>query len=114
MYFINLTDDFHKRYDMAKFIEFDGQAYDILMSYMIRKIKSFQVRGYYEVSGEESRPDLVSYYIYGRTMYWWVIMIYNDLLEADQVTLGLRIKYPAVKDIEELYFSLNNKSKTGI
>jgi len=114
MYFINLDDDFEERYDMSKFMYFDGTVFDVLMSFVVRKLKGFKVTGYYEVTGEEGRPDLVSYKIYGRTMFWWMIMIYNELSDPDQITLGLRLKYPSQDEIEDLYFTLNNQAKAGL
>ena len=36
-------------------------------------------------------------------------MIYNDLVDVDEVVSGLSIKYPSVLDIEDIFFKLKTK-----
>lgn len=116
MIFINLDaikeKDFDNRFDGEKFIPFSNNVYDILDSYFTRKVKTLPVWGKTSVKGEEARPDLLSYRIYGKTIYWYIIMIYNNYISVDDIKEGDVIQVPSVDAIEELYFSLNTLQKT--
>jgi len=116
MYYINTSRDIKNRYDIAKFVEwytpsFDTPVYDILYSYFWNNVVNIPQGGSFVVSGEENRPDLISYKIYGETQYWWIILLYNGLSSNEQVTAGLELKYPLLVDMEALYFKLMGLSK---
>jgi Base plate wedge protein 53 len=116
MYFINTDRDIPNRYDIAKFVEwytpqFESPVYDILFSYFWNEVVSLPQGGVFTVSGEENRPDLVSYKIYGNTQYWWIILLYNGLSHNEEVVAGLELKYPLLIDLESLYFKLMGLSR---
>ena len=107
MFYINLDYESKERYDMGKFMNYDV-GYDMLDSYFMSKIKSLRVHGQYAVQSEENRPDVLSYKIYGDTQYWWILLMYNSLLEPDELVAGLVIQYPYLGAIEDLYFELKS------
>ena len=108
MFFINLNDTFLERFDMAKFMEYHEDTYDILTSYMISNVKKLNEIGQYTVSVEEQRADLISFNIYGDTQYWWILMLYNDIFDPSEILSGFVFKFPSLSDLEDLLFSLKS------
>lgn len=116
MYYINTDRNIEKRYDIAKFVEwyippFDTPVYDILCSYFWNQVVNLPQGGVFVVSGEEKRPDLISYKIYRDTQYWWIILLYNRLTSNEDITAGMELKYPLLVDMEALYFKLMGLSR---
>jgi hypothetical protein len=107
-YYINLTDEFPVRYDTGKFLEFNQDVYDLLNSHFSNNIAALPFEGFYIIQGTEARPDLISFEIYGETMYWWILLIYNNIVNFEDLIEGYRVDYPSITDIEELYFTLNS------
>jgi len=108
LFFINTSIFSDERIDMAKFMEFLDQdsGFNPLTSSLFKDIKALPLKGKYAIQKEESRPELVSNKVYGNTQYWWVIMIYNGLVNTDEVINGLVVKYPKLDSVEDLLFSL--------
>lgn len=106
MFYIDTSVEKESRYDMLVFMAYDNNVHDVLTSYFIDKIIDLPVYGERLVQGEEGKPDLLSYKIYGKTSYWWILMIYNSLLVNSDLVSGLIIKYPSLDDIEDLFFKL--------
>ncbi len=107
MFFINLTQDFDIKFDIGKFMEFTNNVHDILTSHFITNIKNLLgVSGTFVVTGEEFRPDLISWKIYGSTQYWWIIMVFNSILDPDDIVSGTVIEYPLLDNLENFYFDL--------
>jgi hypothetical protein len=94
------------RYDQGKLLEYDEGFRDLVNSYFVFEIKNLELEGKYVIVGEEERPDLLSYKIYKHTQYWWIILLYNDIIEIDEIKNGLVINYPSIDSLEELYFKL--------
>lgn len=111
MFYINTTKETESRYDMSLFMEF-SDVYDILTSYFMDKVIELPVYGERVVQGEEGKPDLLSYKIYGSTRYWWILMVYNAILDNSDIINGLIVKYPSLDDIEDLYFKLKSFERT--
>jgi len=105
MFFINLEVDSSERYDLAKFLEYSDN-FDPLTSSFLKSLKDLKYVGTYVVQGEELRPELLSYRIFGNVQYWWILMAYNAINSHEDVVTGLVLKYPSLEDIENLYFSL--------
>lgn len=108
MFFLDTTYKSDERYDFAKFMKREYNIYDSLTSKFLFEISNLTPNGEYIVIGEEYRPDLLSYRIYGDTMYWWILLDYNNIILVDNLTSGTTVKYPSVADIESVYFSLKS------
>lgn len=106
MFYLNLTIETEERYDLAKFFEYNIDNYDPLNSFLVKQLNNLSTFGQYIVTVEEFRPDLISYKIYNTTQYWWLLMFYNNILSYTDVVSGVVIIYPAIKDLEKLYFQL--------
>lgn len=112
MYYIDLDLDSLDRFDFAKFMEWTNDCHDILNSYFVAKLKQLPVAGERVVQAEENRADLLSYNIYGDTQYWWIIMMYNNILDMEDITTGLVVTYPSIDSLEDLFFSLKALERT--
>ena len=108
MFFINLDKDTIERYDPTKFMEFVEKGHDISVSYFINRLLELQPAGIHKVITEESRLDTISFKIYGSTQYWWLIMLYNKIIDFESVVNGMEIQYPSLNDLESLYFQLKS------
>lgn len=114
MFFINLDKEYPTRFDPGKFMKFEQNSHDTLTSYFRKKISGLPLGGYFHVTAEIGRPDLVCYKIYKKTELWWLLLLYNELAEPDQITAGMTLNYPTVTSIEDLYFSLRSKERANI
>lgn len=113
MYYINNDLYTNTRYDIQKFMEFDIDSFSMLDSYFCSQVKRLPYSGALTInSTQEYRPDLVSWDLYGDTMYWWIILLYNDLTSPTDLKSGTVLVYPALPDLESLYFTLATKQKT--
>lgn len=106
MFYIDETYESSIRYDMGKLLEFDEGFRDLINSYFVSEIKNLELEGQYVVVGEEERPDLISYKIYKHTQYWEILMLYNDIIEIEEIINGSIINYPSIDSMETLYFKL--------
>lgn len=97
--------------DMARFANFDEGSYDPLTSYFFMRMPYLEMDGNIQVQVKwEHRPDLVSYHIFGSTDYWWILLMYNDLMSNEEVLPGMILKYPKRSAIDEYIFSAKKRS----
>lgn len=108
MFFLNLDLETDERFDISKFFDITN-GFDPLTSYTLDQLKKLPVKGNYAISGEDGRPDLVSYRIYGSTQYWWLLMFYNDKINIEDIKTSDILYYPSLDDLENFYFSLKIK-----
>ena len=111
MFYIDNDLDLAEKFDYTKFMERIDDVYDPLNSYMLYAIPKLPLSGYYTITTQEKRPDLISYELYGDTQYWWIILWYNHLSNPMQLVTGLTIGYPNINNLEALYMngSINQK-----
>ena len=107
-YFINLSKKSKERFDLSRFMEFTDN-FDVLTSRLLRDIKRLPEKQKYYVQSEEGRPDLVSYRVYRDTQFWWIVLFYNDIIDVDDLEIGMTLSLPSVTDLENLLFSLRSK-----
>lgn len=105
LFFINLDFESRNRYDLAKFLEFTDN-FDPLTSSFILDLQNISKQADYIVTKEEGRPDLVSYNYYGTTDYWYILLLYNNLDDVDDIKIGDRLSMPSLSGLEDLFFSL--------
>lgn len=108
IFFIDVDSESETRFDMAKFFRFTDNS-DPITSKFLEDLKELSPGGQYRVTGNEFRPDRISYAIYNNFQYWWVIMVYNDILKVEDLATGTLLLYPAVDDLEDIYFSLKTQ-----
>lgn len=106
--------DKQERYSMANLVKWDTSAgsYDALDSTFFQEIRALPLAGTKLILEDEFAPDLLSFLVYGGTHdFWQLLMVYNDLSAASDLTRGLVIKYPRLADIETLYFGLISRKR---
>lgn len=109
--FFQNKDQYFTSIDMAKFVDFDEQDSgrpSFLTSYVISKIR--QIKNYTTITITDElleAPDFVSFRNYQRShSYWWIIMVYNDILEFSEFTFGKQIKIPNITEINQILSGL--------
>ena len=107
MFYINNDINNSTRYDLSKFMEFNNDNYDSLNSYMLEFLSKLPAFGLYMVKENEGKPDLISYDLYEDTQYWWILMLYNNIFNINELTPNKIISYPSISSIEELYSNAN-------
>lgn len=92
------------RLDFAKFIDFGQACLTTRNSFFVNELKKLPSVDVFPVRSEAGRPDVISYKIYRSFQYYWIILLYNDILFYDEIELGDELRYPAMDDVETLYF----------
>ena len=61
------------------------------------------------------RPDLISFNVYKKADYWWVIMKFNNIIDpfTELSEPGLVFNIPDVKDIQDFYMNVKNKRRVA-
>lgn len=113
MYYLDLNVKTSERFDLSKFIPLEENVLNISKSYFIEQLKTLPRVGMYETNYFDiARPDLISYKIYQKSEYWWILMVYNDLIDFTKITEKMRIEYPSLQAIENLYYTLRKYTNT--
>lgn len=108
IFFIDFESESETRFDMSKFFRFTDN-HDPITSKFIEDLKNLEPIGTYRVTGNEFRPDRISMDIYRNFQYWWLILIYNDVLKIEDLRAGEVLYYPPLDAIEDIYFSLKTQ-----
>lgn len=112
MFYISNDLQVETRFDTMKFLNFNIDNIDPLDSYLITNIHKLQAVGTFTVTIQEERPDLISYEIYDDTQYWWILLLYNKILDISQIKPGLDLAYPDKSNLETLYQNASLLRKT--
>ncbi len=109
MHYINIDRDTKNRYDFSRFLGYVEGGFDIFTSYFLEKLLDLEEAGTFTITEEEARPDLISYKIYGYVQLQFILMIYNNIIDRNDVIIGNTLKFPNLNDVEQIYFSLASK-----
>jgi hypothetical protein len=109
LFYINTELETPRRFNSEKFMEFLNGNYDILTAYLYNRLKELPLSGVYKVISGEANPALISYRIYGDTQYWYLLLLYNDVIDFRDVKIGDRIKFFDLSDLEDLFFILRTR-----
>ncbi|AUR83148.1 hypothetical protein NVP1031O_166 [Vibrio phage 1.031.O._10N.261.46.F8] len=88
------------------------ETFDALSSTIIDQLLEIEPRDSYTVTTDEFRPDLIAYTLFGSTMYWQVIMMYNGIIAVEDLKAGTILRYPSLQSLENLL--LSNRSKSSV
>jgi len=112
MFYLNTNETFSKdRFNIRRFVEYKDNLFDFINSQFLIELNKLSVFGQKQVVAEESRPDLLSYNIYGTTDLWWILLYYNNLVSPTDLKYGMIIKYPSLEDVELLIHKLKLRSR---
>lgn len=109
MFYINPKYISKDRYDLGKLLDWKEDNFDVLTSYFLEHFKDLPVKGVFTITVEEERPDLISYKIYDTVQYTHLIMLYNDIIDLEELKTGRLLNYFSVSDLESLYYSLSTQ-----
>ena len=85
MFYINTDYISDEKYDLAKFLPFETDNFDVLNSYFLENLKNLNQVGVFTITVEEYRPDLISNKIYGTVSYWELLLLYNDIIDLEEL-----------------------------
>lgn len=107
-FFFNSEQESPERFDMAKFMDWAlDDNYDPLTSRFFERMRKFDVGGKRLVQNSDARPDLLSKDLYeGDTQYWWIVLLYNNILKIDELYPDKKLNYISASDIEDFVFGL--------
>lgn len=105
-FFINLNFVPIETFDMGQFYDYENGNFDPLTGQFQYQLLSLPVAGEYLIQGNVERPDAISYLIYGDPQYWWILLMYNGILDVSGISTGTVISYPSIDNLENLLFSL--------
>ncbi len=108
MFTIDTKLKFNERYDFGKFLKYGDkeESFDIFNSQFLYEFSLLQPAGEYTVTIEENAPDLVSWNLWGSEQMFWLLMYYNGISCYQELTPGIKLKFPSYADIEKIYFKL--------
>lgn len=94
--------------DRLKFYEtalVDGVSeLDYLKSNLNKFNPKYGVVSYRVTESDLMRPDLISYRMYQTVEYWWLILLYNQVLDPfAELKVGDLLYIPNILDIYEYY-----------
>ena len=79
---------------------------------MLLNIPKLPEQGTRKITIEEVRPELLSFRIYRDTQYWWIFLVYNEILDINQLQPGVILLYPNINYVEYLYEKVSLWQKT--
>lgn len=102
-----------ERYDLAKFMDFKEDCFDVLCSPFLLGLKNLPLWRYYRCEDGEKDIDLISMDAYGTLFYSFLIQYYNDTTkEVFDETDVLMLFDP--EDLEDLYAKVSKGDITEI
>lgn len=93
-------------YDLAKFINFEGDVFDVINCPFLLKLKELPTYKYYKISEGYKDIDMISQDAYGTPFFSFFIQYYNDtdkIVFDEDETLNLFAK----EDLIEIYHQMN-------
>ena len=97
------------RYESSKFFPFsEVGGFDIIRSYFAQQLGYIPEFGDMEIVTNEGRIDLCAVDALGETQYYWLLLMYNGIIDVNELTTGKILKIPDKNKIEELYFRVKS------
>lgn len=109
-YYININNkNLLNKLTPSKFIDYTDNGFIILNSYFFNELIKLKPEGYYTIWAHPYRPDNISADIYnGDKSYAYILMYYNNKTHLNQLKQNVVLKYPNLRDLENLYIQCNN------
>jgi hypothetical protein len=107
-----IVDKFNRN-NFYSYNDVDGLNEPDLMNNKFKDFKFIrQFSTYTTTIGDIQRPDLISYNVYGRVNYWWIIMKVNSIEDIwNDITSGMVLQIPNIRDIEDYVLKSKNFGK---
>lgn len=92
-----------KRFDLARYMTFRDGYFDAASSYLIQNLKTLPLVGYYIITDEPYRPDMIAWDIYGDTQFWWMIMVYNNIIDIRNLPQLTKLTFFSLNDLDRMF-----------
>lgn len=87
------------RYSLTRRI-FDKNNIEYHETYNMKEIPERSEDNYFRIDNTTiNRLDLVSYRVYGFSIYWWVIAMANDMIDPFNVPLDTVLRIPPISSL---------------
>ena len=101
--FQNTNYDYATKLDIGKFISLDNLRPSILTSWVISQIKQIQEYEVFQITKEAGYLDYIAYSKYQDHSYWWIIALYNDILDEEtELSEGTTLKVPSINALTKI------------
>ena len=96
----------NETYDIAKFLNFDVDVYDVINAPLLEELKKLPVNKYYKVKEGYKEIDMISTAEYGNPFFSYYIQFYNDIFE-ETLSEDTELKLFSFSDFIEVCDTLN-------
>lgn len=98
------------KFNRTKFYDQNNIGGNDECDFLRSDISNFEIKRpttFYTIREEDiQRPELLSYKLYNNQDYWYLLMYINNIHDIwNDLTVGLIIKVPNVRDITEWYLN---------
>lgn len=107
-YMRNFTSE--EKYDISKFMNFEGDVYDVINSPFLAQIHQLPTVQYYDVNSGYKDIDMIATDAYGDQFLGYLIQFYNDDFR-DTFPEGTVLRLFSLDKLNEIYTELSTKSK---
>ena len=109
LHFVNTDKEYPTRLDLGKFVSLNNDIPSILTSWLISKIQQITDFYYFKVTKEVGFSDFVAYSAYKNHAYWWIVKVFNSILEDTEIVEGMVLRIPTESAINKLISELKTK-----
>jgi hypothetical protein len=95
-----------EKYDLAKFMNFVTDCYDVIDSPLLNKLKNLPIFSYYDVSNGYKDIDMISQDVYGNPYLCYYILYYNDLID-EVIPENTILKIFSLTDLDNLVHDIS-------
>ena len=94
-----------EEYDIAKFLDFKVDVYDVINSPFLEGLRELPVEKYYVVEGGNKDLDIIAQEVYGSAFLAYYIQFYNDM-DTEYALEGSKLKLFSPTDLNDLANSI--------
>ena len=96
-----------EQFDLAKFMDFKVDCYDVINSPFLNAVRNLPTVGYYYVDDGYKEVDMISQEKYGSPYLVFLIQFYNSMF-VETFPEGTRLNLFSLADLNKLYADLSN------
>ena len=108
-YMRNYTSE--EQFDLAKFLDFQENTFDVINSPFLANLSQLSTVDYYDVNDGYRDIDMIATDYYGDQFLAYLIQFYNNDFRT-KFPEGTRLKMFSIEDLNQLYYELSIKSNT--
>lgn len=99
-----------EKYDISKFLNFEGDVYDVLASPFLIQLQQLPTVKYYNVDNGFNEVDLIAADAYDDSFFAYLIQFYNNDFR-ETFPEGTVLKLFDIEQLNEIYYNLSALSK---